>query len=47
MQKHELGIRKLRGNDIEWSNPYGEKLNTSFATLKALMQKTLVIIVKK
>ncbi len=47
IQKLESRIRKQGKTDIELSNPYGDKLHTSLAALKALMLNFFATIVKK
>jgi len=47
IQKSKLGVKKLEGIDIKWSNPYGTKLHILLATLKALILKTPPTSVKK
>jgi hypothetical protein len=45
--KLEVGVKKLRGSDIEWSNPYGDQATHFVSALKTLLLKILVPIVKK
>jgi hypothetical protein len=35
MQKPKLGIQKLRGSDIEWSNPYGKQITHFIGCIKS------------
>jgi hypothetical protein len=41
IQKFKLKVKKPRGNDIKWSNPYEDQ------TMKALMLQTFPVIIKK
>jgi hypothetical protein len=46
-QRLDLGTRKLRGSDINWSNPYGDQATHFVVALKVLILQTFLVIRKK
>jgi len=47
IQKPKLEVRKPGGNDIDWSNPYGDQATHFFGCTKNFNVKKNVIIIKK